>query len=66
MPDIQIQQIKIRRLEKALAEATQPLHVAELNSQLVVERAALNEAKAAALPVEPDVKREEDGEILWA
>lgn len=66
MPDIKIQQIKIRRLEKALAEATQPLRVAELNSQLVIERAALNEAKAAALPVEPNIAREEDGDILWA
>lgn len=66
MPDIQIQRIKIRRLEMALAEATQPLHIAQLIAQLARERAALNEARAAALPVEPDVKREEDGEILWA
>lgn len=66
MTDIQIQRIKIHRLEKALAEATQPLHIAQITAQLERLTSALNEAKAAALPVEPDVKREEDGEILWA
>ncbi len=64
--DIQIQRIKIHRLEMALAEATQPLHIAQITAQLERERAALNEAKASALPAEPDVKREEDGSILFA
>lgn len=66
MTDTQIQRIKIRRLEMALAEATQPRHIAQLTAQLERERAALNEAKAAALPVEPNIAREEDGDILWA
>lgn len=66
MTDIQIQQIKIRRIENAIKAATEPLHIAQLTQQLDRERDALNEAKAAALPAEPNIAREEDGDILWA